>query len=274
MIRKLWIILICTGLLTNIAKSQSDHNLYTWQFYDYLIQNNLQNEALVWLQSFPDSLKDNNLCNKINSEKLKLFIIQNDTKQAYSLIKNIKQFSDSLSVKMSLNIALIKEDTMLIRYFLEQYPACFNDPEKQYVQLSLKILKKENINNADIPLDNENNELIRIAHEYSEHKKKSALKAGLLSALIPGLGKYYLGHKYQAFSALTINIVLGSIATECLIKNPTFITWVQPFPLALLFYAGNIYGSVMETLKQEKDFQNNVNENIKAYYNHQLHFCN
>ena len=84
-------------------------------------------------------------------------------------------------------------------------------------------------------------------------KKKSPLLAGMMSAIIPGSGKFYAGYKGQGLAALATVGVLGLSAAESYFrpfgpvnkkgyKSPEFITFGSLFTI---FYVGNIWGSAL-----------------------------
>lgn len=88
-----------------------------------------------------------------------------------------------------------------------------------------------------------------------EHpKKKSALVAGLLSAIVPGAGKWYAGYFGTPFAALIINSVLGGVALELGIKQG-WTSWpaIASYAAFSAFYAGNIIGTVYSVKIKKKE---------------------
>lgn len=84
-------------------------------------------------------------------------------------------------------------------------------------------------------------------------KQKSPLVAGLMSAVIPGSGKFYAGYRGLAISAAIPTVLFGVVAAENLVKggptSPQFIAFAALFSA---FYVGNIWGSVL-SVKIYKD---------------------
>ena len=76
-------------------------------------------------------------------------------------------------------------------------------------------------------------------------KKRSPVIAGLLSAVVPGLGKYYAGKKRQAVGTFLPILSLGILSAENYhkggVRSAGFIGFASLFTL---FYAGNIWGSI------------------------------
>ena len=85
---------------------------------------------------------------------------------------------------------------------------------------------------------------IVLSQEQNLKKKKNKFIATSLSAIIPGLGKVYLGKPRQAISTLTVISLLGTQAWEAYdkggIRSPLFIIFGS---LGSLFYLGNLYGT-------------------------------
>ena len=132
-----------------------------------------------------------------------------------------------------------------------------------------KLLNKEFIIFKDLQKDKTNGNFIfnaelynlnLAANKYQKIKEKSMFKAGLLSAFVPGLGKYYLGNKGQFLGAFIPILILGNLATESYvvsgIKSVHFILYSSLFTI---FYVGNIWGSTL-SVKVKK---NEANEEFR-----------
>lgn len=101
----------------------------------------------------------------------------------------------------------------------------------------------------------ENEYLIKYNSMLRSQKKKSPLLAGVLSAMIPGLGKVYTGKPGQALAAFIKTVPLAAIAFENYrvngFRSPQFFIFGSLFTL---FYVGNIWGSSLSAkiVYQEK----------------------
>ncbi|MBW1713111.1 MAG: tetratricopeptide repeat protein [Deltaproteobacteria bacterium] len=74
-------------------------------------------------------------------------------------------------------------------------------------------------------------------------EKKSALWAGILSGLLPGLGQLYVGRKSDAAWAFSLSLGPGALSWLALSAG----SWVSgglTAAVALAFYGGNIYNAV------------------------------
>ena len=97
-----------------------------------------------------------------------------------------------------------------------------------------------------------------------KQSRKSPLKAALLSAIVPGAGKLYVGGQLgQALSAFFQNAILGIQAYESFrkggIASPRFIIYGSLFAV---FYVGNIWGSALSVKIKRQEFNDKTDEQI------------
>jgi hypothetical protein len=109
----------------------------------------------------------------------------------------------------------------------------------------------------------EEENLKKYDRDIRTHRYKSRSKAGLMSAIVPGLGKIYAGRKAQGFSAMFVTLTLGGLATENIIKSG----WKSPPSLLFsglfsVFYIGNIYGSVFAVNYVNNTYDQNINGHL------------
>jgi hypothetical protein len=124
-------------------------------------------------------------------------------------------------------------------------------------------LYQEEEGNANFHLKDHSDMLDESYRTLLEHKKKSPLIAGLMSAVIPGSGKMYNGQFGQGIMTLVTASIFGFQAFEGFRKNglnsAPFIAFGSLFTL---FHVSNIYGSVVAVRLEERNFNNNQNESI------------
>lgn len=130
------------------------------------------------------------------------------------------------------------------------------------LSLNLKKAKKK-YEHIDEPLKGQLSEAMAIL----KTRPKSAIISGTLSAIVPGLGKLYLGKKRDAISAFTATgvfvwqAIVGfnkkGLKSSYGLINGTF---------GLGFYLGNIYGSVRATKIHN-------HERTNAIYNQVVNSC-
>ncbi|MFN8357799.1 MAG: hypothetical protein U0Y10_25290 [Spirosomataceae bacterium] len=96
-----------------------------------------------------------------------------------------------------------------------------------------------------------------------KQRKKSPLLAGVMSAIVPGSGKIYVGQLGQGIAALFQTAFLGLQAYEGYRKDgPTSARFLIYGGLFSLFYVGNVWGSVLSVRIQQREFNDKVNEQI------------
>ncbi len=95
---------------------------------------------------------------------------------------------------------------------------------------------------------------------------KSRFLSGLLSAVIPGSGKIYLGETGDGITALITTSLLGFLSYDNFSHDHNFRGWLFA-GLGFFFYAGNIYGSVAATriynARVDFEYQNNLKEYLQ-----------
>lgn len=119
----------------------------------------------------------------------------------------------------------------------------------------------EKVMRTDTLFANEKNSLITQSVLLRKHKKRSVLLGGVLSAVVPGLGKVYAGNKGQGLSAFLTCATFGAIAAENIarsgFKSPQSVIFSSLFGF---FYLGNIYGSMLSVKLEKQHFE-------KVHYN-------
>jgi len=104
---------------------------------------------------------------------------------------------------------------------------------------------KKQLNNSYYAIKKESLELEAIYTDFTTHKKKSATLAGIMSAIIPGSGKIYLGKTGQGISALLLVGGLGMVTAENFVKKgPEKFSTIFFASAFTTFYIGNIYGTI------------------------------
>lgn len=99
--------------------------------------------------------------------------------------------------------------------------------------------------------------------ELSSYKRKSPWIAGGLSALFPGIGKFYAGYRGTPFGAMYMTLPLALVAIEAVILagvlSPQFLVLGALFGV---FYVGNIWGSALSVFSIKKEIFNEIDRNI------------
>jgi TM2 domain-containing membrane protein YozV len=207
--------------------------------------------ALTYYQlAKPDSCKksllsiSNNCCNSDNLKKqqITLLFIHHEYATIEKIIDNV--------------------------YFTDRSNNVFKNDSK----LALKILRKT-LTKSDTSFNSfsVSPTLFDIKNRYLLAPKNSPAIAGICSAVVPGLGKLYIGYKYQALSAFILNTLLGLQAAESYykagVKSPRFIITASLFSI---FYTGNIIGSITMAKKKKRDYYNELDYETLNYYRSEI----
>jgi len=94
------------------------------------------------------------------------------------------------------------------------------------------------------PFDEEERNSVSSFYDYKvEPQYKSPTLAGIMSAIIPGSGKMYVGEWGDGITALLATSLFAFLAYDNFSADHTTRAWIFT-GLGAFFYAGNIYGSV------------------------------
>jgi hypothetical protein len=270
---KLGIFLISISLINKSLFSQSAKDtfpLYSWSYYDYLEKSNLNYDALTFLKTYPDSLRNVEVNDKISQEIAENYIKLQVYDSANVYMQKIICFKDSATLGYAINLAFSLGDTVSVNKYITAFPEFNSNGDICIYKLALCMILQKKINLSGVPENENSAEFNSIIQKYINYKKKSALKAGILSAIIPGLGKSYLGYKYQARSSFIFNLAFASLLLEATMKKINLVRLGVAIPLFITFYTGNIWGTVLLTKKRNVDFENTINEEITTYFRHRL----
>ncbi|MHB1846469.1 MAG: hypothetical protein ACYCWW_16730 [Deltaproteobacteria bacterium] len=94
---------------------------------------------------------------------------------------------------------------------------------------------------------------------------KSALLAGVLSALLPGAGYFYLGEPGTGLAALSWNGLFGVGIGDAAVHHLWGITAVLSV-FEAMWYGGAIFGSVSGAHKYDRDAWQNYVDGLDAQY--------
>ena len=110
---------------------------------------------------------------------------------------------------------------------------------------------------------------------FYNHKKnapyKSTILSGVMSALIPGSGKIYLGEIGDGIAAFLAASLLAFLSYDNFSHDHNFRGWLFA-GLGTFFYAGNVYGSVAAAQIYNAKVDYEYNTNLKEYLNNKNYF--
>ncbi len=123
------------------------------------------------------------------------------------------------------------------------------------------ILK--NVNRENATLNMQASTLEDIEKELKNHRSKSPVLAGMMSAIVPGSGKIYLGKTGAGIASMISTIGFGLITWENYRKaGPTNAKTIIFGSIFAFNYVSNIYGSVISVKVMENEFKNSLHNQI------------
>jgi len=153
---------------------------------------------------------------------------------AFRLLEDFKIENKSIAELRSLQLAgisLLKRDTASYHFYSRDF------------------------NYEHFALVNEESVLNQLYMDLLEHKPKNYVAAGVMSAVIPGLGKIYTGKIGEGVYSFLTNLVLAAITYENYTKlGPTHFKTIFFGSMFTTFYVGNIYGSIASVKKYRDEF--------------------
>ena len=144
------------------------------------------------------------------------------------------------------------------------------------------LFTKNTLPNEQIFLDSFPNEYYAAIKKYYEWKKdppeKEPITAAILSAIIPGAGKFYTNEYSDGIWAFLASVGFAYLSYDNFHAKHEFRGWIFG-GLAAGFYAGNIYGAAasaqLYNAKIHFDFVNDLKEFLSSnnYFLSKFNFC-
>ena len=131
------------------------------------------------------------------------------------------------------------------------------------------IVSKENF--VSIFDEDERDQISLLYDQKFNPPYKSSALAGILSAIIPGSGKMYVGEWGDGITALAVTSLFAFLAYDNFRADHTTRAWIFT-GLGAFFYAGNIYGSVAsaQIFNARIDFE--FNNGLKLFLEQKNYF--
>ena len=238
-----------------------------FDFVQYLIARKQYPEALFVLNQLRTDQSINQdsvhfymgesffLLKKLDSSALYFGLIS----KSFSLYEKTKFFQ-------AYNLAYLRDTTAkhILREFEPRDP--LHRHLKNYELSGIALLERNyeefealsnNYTDSFYQIKAEQAKMLIYAVELQSVKQRSPVVAGVMSAVVPGLGKVYAGRWKQGLAYFGIMAALGAQTYEAYrkdgINDPFFYFYASAFTL---FYVGNIWGSVFSVkIEQNEKFK-------------------
>ncbi|MCX7797147.1 MAG: hypothetical protein N2249_00810 [Melioribacter sp.] len=159
-------------------------------------------------------------------------------------------------------------------YFRNLFSKEVYSTTKYYKEIKRLTLISHFFDNSALPDTNEffstfdDSNYVSIKNFYlikKSPKYKNPNKAGILSAILPGLGKIYSGKISDGITSFITTCLFTFFSIDNFKHNHHFRGWLFA-GLSAITYAGNIYGSIASTHIYNARLKNDFNNKIKYYF--------
>ncbi len=240
---KIRFLLIFISLLGFQSKGQIDP-----EFISYLVISDLNSEHHSYLNEFE---KKYGLSDSLIFYKTKFSLYTNQYDSFESLFSKCALcLKDTSFVNYSTSHLIKYSLSNTLRIWKIDSINGLGLARNSLLRRSYDLSVNPNLNSSFLPKDLSYHFL-----EYKDAYNKKAWVAGLLSTVIPGAGKLYIGRTNSFLGAFALNLAHGIIAYEAInkkgIKHPYSIISTGVFGV---FYLSNIFGSVhdLKRVRNEK----------------------
>lgn len=131
------------------------------------------------------------------------------------------------------------------------------------IERDTSILNQIPYNSPFHELESVERNLIGYKMEALNYKIKNPYTAGVLSALIPGLGRAYAGNPKQGLGTFLSLFALGALSYESIsnrgLNNIQSYFWVSTFSI---FHIGNIWGSFMTVKNKKREHEREIKNKV------------
>ena len=243
--------LVCLLVLACPLLKAQRHIAQDMAFIDYLIGNNFTTDAISWLDGNAyqpsDTLAYLRGLSLYTAGKLELASIEFSKVPSASCYYDRSVFfgvvSDAYNGRYNLGLDRLSSYTgpyQELKYYQIAALSLLKDDKDGYKAASGAFTY------SDYTMTEGEKLFDRVYEERYLAKQKSPWLAAGLSAVVPGLGKIYVGRKDEGIAALmTVGVLAGFTAEAWIKKGPTDWRTILFGTLGSLFYIGNIYGSYM-----------------------------
>ena len=234
-------------------------------FLSYLSLNKLEAEQLTYLNAQDTSLNF-------------------DTLHFYKAQHYLQYFNDSLfRYHLSFSTALFFADSSLVNSANCRFLKENNARRASWYQLANKQSRSNVLQNAALyydagvypkkyVVDQFSSELKTSFALYKKIEQRNPFAAMALSAVVPGLGKYYGGRKRSFVNTLLLHSIYGFQTYESIAKLGVYHPYsIFSMGLFSLFYVANVYTSYSDLKECKTMLRNQYYEDVSDYFNPTVH---
>jgi len=203
----------------------------------------------------------------------------NDQSNAYKKFSSIKltsSFYEQSKIEMLKSLYLQNIDSSYFLYadILTHSQSPFSNNAYRLKNSSLLLIKNDlpEKENFLIPFENEEKKSLSNFYDLKNNPPyKSEVRAGILSAIIPGAGKIYTYDYGDGITAFILTGLFAYLAYTNFEHNHPTRAWIFT-AIGAGFYAGNIYGSVASAQIFNARVNFEFNEGVKLFLEEKNYF--
>jgi TM2 domain-containing membrane protein YozV len=226
--------------INKILKFENDSIKYikAWSYYSIDEQDSARKYFNAISKNNASLFNEGKLFSASSAYFSKKYFISDSLINTVDTAKVAADFKELILIQRS-GIALLKRDFKAYNTYSTQFK--FNNYNFQNEELALNLMHDK----------------------LKNKKKKNPVIAALLSAIIPGSGKWYAGNRGQALTSFFSFALPAAIATESYFKSgPKSALFISSAILTSIFYSGSILGSAYSVKRNVSSFNNDINEKI------------
>jgi hypothetical protein len=230
------------------------------QFIRHLINEKFYDEAIVILNEKLHHAVSQTELDSLNFMLGKTYYIQQKLPESIHYLDLVSEKNTVLGTEAkffsAFNEAYLRKFDKSFRKFKDLHTISEDQRQLRILELAGVSLLQNDLNHFDslkkkfattwtLGIEQENNFVAYKGFLEQIDKKKPAV-AGLLSAVIPGAGKFYAGRKGNGIFTLLISTLLGLQTYEAYQKDgPSSARFIIYGSLFTIFHVANIWGSVL-----------------------------
>jgi TM2 domain-containing membrane protein YozV len=175
---------------------------------------------------------------------------------------------------ISLKNKLINEPGLISVPSIQSFDALQMKSLSKLITISMLYEDEFNISREKFisPFEEEEKKTVSSFYEYkTEPPFKNPALAGVLSGIIPGSGKMYVGEWGDGITALVVTSLFAFLAYDNFRADHTTRAWIFT-GLGAFFYAGNIYGSIASAQIYNARIDFEFNDGVKLFLQQQNYF--
>lgn len=226
-------------------------------FYAHLKNNNLHLERYSFLKQ---ELKDGAaLAKETSLDYYKLIRMFNDS-ASFSNI-NFEQLSkDTSNLKLGYYLSIHFRNQAISNYFLAHLKPSISTSTFQVLNECYEVMYQSKTSGIH------HSEFANIQGYRQQMERKKAWLAALLSAVLPGMGKVYLGQKQTGYTELAMCLLLGIVPVEILLVGGVITAGViVGAALFIPFYISGIYGAAVVKRAELRRCNRELKNEVQAY---------